>query len=122
MNYIVLDMEWNQPGFTDVALFRNGVCMKNEIIQIGAVKLGEDKKRVDSFEALIKPVIFTSMHKSIKKLTGITDEMLDSGESFQTVIARFKEWCGDDFVIILSDGWFRLADFMPISFSGENIK
>lgn len=33
-----------------------------------------------------------------------------------------REFCGDDFVIILSDGWFRLADFMPISFSGENIK
>lgn len=33
-----------------------------------------------------------------------------------------REFCGDDFVIILSDGWFRLADFMPISFSGESIK
>ena len=101
MNYIVLDMEWNQPGFADVALFRNGVCMKNEIIQIGAVKLDGDKKKVDSFEALVKPVIFTSMHKSIKKLTGITDEMLDSGESFQTVITRFKEWCGEDFVMLI---------------------
>lgn len=33
-----------------------------------------------------------------------------------------REFCGDDFVIILSDGWFRLADFMPFSFSGESIK
>ena len=33
-----------------------------------------------------------------------------------------REFCGDDFVIILSDGWFRLVDFMPISFSGESIK
>ncbi len=101
MNYIVLDMEWNQPGYADVSLCKNGVCMKNEIIQIGAVKLDENKKKTDSFDALIKPVIFTSMHKSIKKLTGITDEMLDSGESFQTVISRFKEWCGDDFVILI---------------------
>ena len=33
-----------------------------------------------------------------------------------------REFCGDDFVIILSDGWFRLADFMPFSFSAESIK
>lgn len=33
-----------------------------------------------------------------------------------------REFCGDDFVIILSDGWFRLTDFIPISFSGESIK
>lgn len=33
-----------------------------------------------------------------------------------------REFCGDDFVIILSDGWFRLADFMPFSFSTESIK
>ena len=33
-----------------------------------------------------------------------------------------REFCGDDFIIIMSDGWIRLADFMPISFSGESIK
>lgn len=33
-----------------------------------------------------------------------------------------REFCGDDFVIILSDGWFRLADFLPMSFGSENIK
>ena len=44
MNYIILDMEWNQPGYADTALCRNGVCMKNEIIQIGAVKLDENGK------------------------------------------------------------------------------
>lgn len=33
-----------------------------------------------------------------------------------------REFCGDDFVIILSDGWFRLADFLPMQFCGSNIK
>ncbi len=101
MNYIVLDMEWNQPGYADVTLCKNGVSMKNEIIQIGAVKLDQNKNKVSSFESIIKPVIFTTMNKTIKKLTGITDEMLDSGESFQDAIARFKAWCGEDYVILI---------------------
>lgn len=28
-----------------------------------------------------------------------------------------NEFCTDDFVIVLSDGWFRLADLMPIRFT-----
>lgn len=101
MNYIVLDMEWNQPGYADTALCRNGVCMKNEIIQIGAVKLSEDKEKTGVFECIIKPVSLTSMNRMIKQLTGITDEMIDKGESFESAISRFRDFCGDDFVILI---------------------
>ena len=101
MHYIVLDMEWNQPGFADTALCRNGVCIKNEIIQIGAVKLDEMCRKVGVFECIIKPVSFTSMNKVIKQLTGITDEMIDKGESFEGAITRFRDFCGDDFVLLI---------------------
>ena len=87
MNYIVLDMEWNQPGYADTALCRNGVCMKNEIIQIGAVKLSENKEKTGVFECIIKPVSLTSMNRMIKQLTGITDEMIDKGEKDEKIIA-----------------------------------
>ncbi len=33
-----------------------------------------------------------------------------------------SEFCGKDFQVILSDGVYRLSDFLPYSFSGENIK
>lgn len=33
-----------------------------------------------------------------------------------------SEFCGDDFVIVLSNGWFRLADFLPMRFSGDRLK
>ncbi|MBO4949608.1 MAG: exonuclease domain-containing protein [Clostridia bacterium] len=101
MNYIVLDMEWNQPGYADTALCRNGVCMKNEIIQIGAVKLAEDKQKTGVFECIIKPVSLTSMNRMIKQLTGITDEMIDKGESFENAIERFRSFCGDEYVILI---------------------
>ncbi len=32
------------------------------------------------------------------------------------------EFCGDNFAVILSDGWFRLADFLPMRFDGNKIK
>ena len=101
MNYIVLDMEWNQPGYADAALCRNGVCMKNEIIQIGAVKLDENKHKTGVFDCIIKPVSLTSMNRMIKQLTGITDEMIDKGESFENAIERFKSFCGEDYVILI---------------------
>ena len=101
MNYVVLDMEWNQPGFLDTALCRNGVCMKNEIIQIGAVKLDGNMSKTGTFSCIIKPQSLTSMNKIIKQLTGITDEMLDRGESFEKAVERFREFCGEDYVIFI---------------------
>ena len=101
MKYIVLDMEWNQPAYGEAVLCKNGVCMKNEIIQIGAVKLDENGKTVDTFERIIKPVSLTSMNKVIKQLTGITDEMLDKGEAFGSVIESFKEFCTEQFVLLI---------------------
>ena len=101
MNYIVLDMEWNQPGYADTALCRNGVCMKNEIIQIGAVRLSENMEKTGVFECIIKPVSLTSMNRMIMQLTGITDEMLDKGENFEAAIQRFKDFCEDDYVILI---------------------
>ena len=33
-----------------------------------------------------------------------------------------SEFCSDDFVILLSNGMFKLSELMPMRFSGENIK
>ncbi|MBR4626363.1 MAG: cytidine deaminase [Ruminococcus sp.] len=33
-----------------------------------------------------------------------------------------SEFCGDDMMIILSNGWFRLSDFLPMRFSADNIR
>ena len=101
MNFVVLDMEWNQPGYGEAVLCKNGVCMKNEIIQIGAVKLDEQGKISDTFKRLVKPVSLTTMNKMIKQLTGITDEMLDKGEGFGDVIEDFRAWCGNEFVLLI---------------------
>jgi len=33
-----------------------------------------------------------------------------------------SEFCGDDMVIILSNGWFRLKDFLPFRFNEDSMK
>ena len=33
-----------------------------------------------------------------------------------------SEFCGDDMVIVLSNGWYRLADFLPMRFTEESMK
>lgn len=102
MNYVVLDMEWNQPGSADAAvLCSNGVCLKNEIIQIGAVKLDENKNICGKFERIVKPSVIKSMNRMVSKLTGITDETLKNGENFSDVIEELKQFCGNDFVFLI---------------------
>lgn len=33
-----------------------------------------------------------------------------------------SEFCDDDLIIVLSNGWFRLADFLPTRFSSDYLK
>ena len=78
MNYIVLDLEWNQP-FKTKQMIRKPVTLYGEIIQIGAVKLDENYHIVDTFKIMIKPVYYTRMCKKISKLTKITNQDLEYG-------------------------------------------
>lgn len=101
MNYVVLDMEWNQPSFADKVMCANGVCMKNEIVQIGAVKLDENCNKVDTYSTVIKPQNFKSMNRIISNLTGLTDKDLENGISFEEAMNEFSQWCGNDYVFLI---------------------
>ncbi len=92
MNYIVLDLEWNQSG-TPAG---NNVKIPFEIIEIGAVKLNEEKVMIDEFSALIKPQIYKTMHYVTGKLVHIKMQELKHEQPFEDVIERFLEWCGDE--------------------------
>ena len=56
MQYIVLDMEWNQPWPGSYAAQKVlPVQIHGEIIQIGAVRLLETGKIADEFQVLVRP-------------------------------------------------------------------
>lgn len=95
MNYIVLDLEWNQgsceppPQDCDVPF---------EVIEIGAVKLNSDRVMIDEFSELVKPQIYDTMHYITGKLIHIKMKELAFERPFDTVIKQFLEWCGEDYI------------------------
>lgn len=99
MQYIVLDMEWNQAQTPDKVL-REPVHLVGEIVQIGAVKLDESFRLVDTFEIYITPVFYKRMNWRIAKLTGITNEDIRGGYPFKEALEQFCMWCGDKYSFI----------------------
>ena len=102
MQYIILDMEWNQawPG-SSAARQPLPSPMRGEIVQIGAVRMTEAQEIGDEFQVLIRPKYFKKMNSKVAKLTGIRDSVLrEHGIPFAEAIAQFRAWCGGDIVIL----------------------
>ena len=57
MEFIVYDLEWNQPERPD-KMIKDPIVLRGEIIQIGAVKLDKDLTRLDTFKILVHPVYY----------------------------------------------------------------
>lgn len=95
MIYVFVDFEMNQIDNSHQDVLK--IC-KNEIIEIGAVKLNDTYQEIDSFKTYVRPVITPVMDR-ITKLTGITNEMVDSAPEFAEAAGRFIEWCMDADVI-----------------------
>ena len=106
MNYIVLDMEWNQPWPGSPSAKKVlPVQIRGEIIQIGAVRITEDQQVADEFQTLIKPKYYRRLNRRVSKLTGIKESRLrEEGIPMAEAMRRFRAWCGED-VIFLTWGF-----------------
>ena len=102
MNYIVLDMEWNQPWPGSPSAKKVlPVHIRGEIIQIGAVRVSEDQQVQDEFEVMIRPKYYRHLNRRVSKLTGIKEARLrDEGIPFPEAIRQFEEWCGNDIIFL----------------------
>lgn len=97
MNYVVVDLEWNQAMSSKSSVFNKlPIKLRGEIIEIGAVRLTEDMQPAEEFTVDVKPVYFKRMHYKVKKLTGFDKERLARGLSFRDAFEQFRQWCGDD--------------------------
>ena len=95
MNYIVLDLEWNQASDSNDPRSR---LLTFEIIEIGAVKLNNHMEIVDTFHELIRPQIYEEMHKVTEKLIHIHMSELKGGRLFSEVMQDFFAWCGAEYM------------------------
>ena len=102
MNYIVLDMEWNQPWPGSPSAKKVlPVQIRGEIIQIGAVRLTGDQEVADEFQVLIQPKFFRTLNRRVSKLTGIKESRLKSeGVAFTEAMEAFRSWCGEDIIFL----------------------
>ena len=102
MNYIVLDMEWNQPWPGSPSAKKVlPVHIRGEIIQIGAVRVTEDQLVADEFQVLIKPKFYRHLNRRVSKLTGIKESQLrDEGIPFIEAMEAFRSWCGEDIIFL----------------------
>ena len=98
MDYIVLDMEWNQPWPGSPSSRKVlPVQIRGEIIQIGAVRVTEDQQVADEFQVLIKPKYYRRLNRRVSKLTGIKETQLRTeGVTMEEAMAAFQAWCGED--------------------------
>ena len=99
MNYIIMDMEWNQP-MSPAKTVRTPVLLNAEIIQIGAYKTDENFNLIDKIKINVRPKFYKQMNPHVEKITGITSIQLTAGETFPQAFKRFKLWCGEDFRFI----------------------
>lgn len=104
MQYIVLDLEFNQDFLSLSKNAPNLTRYPFEIIQIGAVKLNDNLKTIRSFNHLIKPSLYTEINPSITTLTGITTKQLQNEEPFPVVYADFLEFLGNTDSILCTWG------------------
>lgn len=107
MKKLVLDLEFNAiPRNVVVPGFR-----KHEIVQIGAVKLNEDDRIIDSINLLVKPQL-GNISSQIEKLTHISNEDVADKPGFEKSIETFLDWIGEEDVVIYS---WALDDYYQIS-------
>ncbi len=101
MNYVVVDLEWNQAMSSKSSVFNKlPIHLSGEIIEIGAVKLKEDMTPGEEFTIDVKPVYFRRMHYKVKKITGFDKERLAQGIAFADALEQFRQWCGEDVTFI----------------------
>ena len=102
MNYIVMDMEWNQPWPGSPSAKKVlPVQIRGEIIQIGAVRVTEDQQVADEFQIMIKPKYYRHLNRRVSKLTGIKESRLrEEGIPFPEAMEQFRQWCGEDIVFL----------------------
>jgi len=94
MNYIILDLEWNQSG-TDL---EEVAALPFEIIEIGAIKLNDDCVITGEFNELVKPQVYAKMHMITSRLIHLQMQELQRGKPFVEVAQRFRDWCGEDYI------------------------
>jgi 3'-5' exoribonuclease 1 len=94
--FVVVDLEATCYSNDDTT---RPVDFRNEIIEIGAVKLDENGNEIDRFEKFARPLIHPVISKFCNELTTITQEDIDYADELGDVLVQFFEWCDNSTLV-----------------------
>jgi len=105
MKYIVLDLEatcWEEKN-----------VQPNEIIEIGAVCIDDDLDIAGEIDLFVKPKVHPELSSFCKKLTTISQKMVDDAPLFPEALKKFQDWIKkfDDDYILCSWGFYDKTQF-----------
>ena len=96
MNYIIFDMEWNQPSS---AKEKNPDLIRGEIIQIGFFVLNDSFDILFKDNIIIKPACYKSINQYVEYLTGISQDMLNKGLCFKEALEIMAHFFTEDTIL-----------------------
>ena len=128
MAFIIFDLEFNnlsgiteyysdfEEEFGEVDSFE----LKNEIIEIGAVKVDNYMKTLDEFKVFIRPTVLPVLNPKITSITHITDDDLENGKTFEEAMDMLNSlvdegdvictWSKDDIAEITKNAVYHEYD------------
>ena len=89
---IFIDLEMNT---TDTRLVRRKE-LKNEVIEIGAVRMDDAFHPLDRFRIFVRPQYNGVIERKIYKLTGISNGAVSDAVSLPEALNALEAWCGSD--------------------------
>ncbi|MGL4453620.1 MAG: 3'-5' exonuclease [Sarcina sp.] len=107
MGYIILDLEFNNmqnitkyyPHIYEKNRYLRTLEVQNEIIQIGAVKLDDDMKQIDSYKVYTKSCAFPVLNPIITNITGIKYNDLKNAKTLKEGLIGLKKFVGTDNIV-----------------------
>lgn len=103
--HIIVDFEFN-PTAKEYRKY-----LRNEIIEIGAVKLNDRFEEIGRFSCYVRPEMNWTVTPEISRLTGIRDRDVREAADFETALSLFSSWAGPAKCRIYS---WSLSDFRQL--------
>ncbi|MBQ8960751.1 MAG: cytidine deaminase [Ruminococcus sp.] len=75
-----------------------------------------------------RTALFKAVSEGVREFRAIavagssTDDFRKPCQPCGACLQVLSEFCGDDMIVILSNGFFKLSDFLPLRFGAENMK
>ncbi|MDD2648941.1 MAG: exonuclease domain-containing protein [Eubacteriales bacterium] len=101
MDFILFDLEWNQPvSYHSSAYHEIGRKLLFEIIQIGAVRVDAELNVLDTLLLDVKPQYYKRLHPKVREMTHITQESMENGLPFDEAMKLFFDFIGKDSALV----------------------